>query len=482
MPGAWHCAPVLWVPWRGAAPERLSASDVQFLYLEDESTPAQLGSVSVFDAPAAGGPFDHDALVSLIEQRISLVPRYRQVVRGVPGGVANPVWVDDADFDVGYHVRRSALPRPGTTAQLLELAARVLSRRLDRDRPLWELYFVEGLASGGFATISKAHQALVDGVSVVDLQTVLLDSSEEPSPVPAGVWQPGPPPGPLGLLGDALVEVATSPRAAVGAIGGGLSGARSAAGRVARVSRDVAAFVSSTARPAPGSPLAAAPSGQRRLATLATSLEDHRRVRAAHGGTVNDVVLAVVTGALRAWLLTRGEPVHGRTTLRAAVPLSVHGGEDLSAARTVRPFLVDLPVGEPSPAVRLHQVGYAMAAHAASGRAVQAGTQTRLSGFAPPTVHALGARVTSGLTRRASNLVVTNVPGPQHPLYAAGARLRETYPLVPLAGGHAVSVGLTSYDGSVFYGLLADRVAVPDVDVLAESLATALEELLASAS
>ena len=460
---------------------RLSASDVQFLYLEDEHTPAQLGSVSVFDAPASA-PFDHEALVSLIEQRIALVPRYRQVVRGVPGGVANPVWVDDADFDVGYHVRRSALPRPGTHEQLLELAGRVLSRRLDRDRPLWELYFVEGLMGGGFAMISKAHQALVDGVSVVDLQTVLLDSTEEPRAVPAGTWQPGRRPGPVGLLADALVEVATSPRAAAAVVGGGVSGARGAAGRVLRASRDVAAFVSSTARSAPDSPLAAAPSSGRRLATLATTLEEHRRVRAAHGGTVNDVALAVVTGALRAWLLTRGERVSGRTTLRAAVPLSVRGEEDLTSARTVRPFLVDLPVGEPSAAVRLHQISYAMAAHTASGRAVQAETQTRLSGFAPPTVHALGARVTAGLTRRASNLVVTNVPGPQHPLYAAGARLRETYPLVPLDGGHAVSVGLTSYDGSVFYGLLADRVAVPDVDVLAESLRTALDELLASAT
>ena len=457
--------------------ERLSAQDAQFLWLEDATTPAHLGSVAVF-SPPPDESFDYEALVHLIEQRIPLVPRYRQVVRSVPGGLANPVWVDDADFDVTFHVRRSALPRPGTEAQLRDLAGRVLSRRLDRSRPLWELYFVEGLDDGRFAMISKTHQALVDGVSAVDLQTVLLDASPEPRDVPPDTWRPGGTPGPVGLLAGAVAEVATSPRAAVEAVGSGLSDARTAVARLAGGARGLLSWASTTARSAPDSPLNATPSRQRRLATASGSLQDVQRVRAAHGGTVNDVVLAVVAGALRAWLLTRGEPVTSRTSVRAAVPLSVQGGDDLASGSEVSTFLVDLPVGEPNPVVRLAQVSYALAAHGDSGRAVSARTLVRLSGFAPPTVHALGARVAYGLEARAHNLVVTNVPGPQFPLYAAGARLRASYPLVPLGRGSAVSIGLTSYDGRVYFGLLADRDAMGDVDVLAECLRQALEELV----
>jgi WS/DGAT/MGAT family acyltransferase len=212
---------------------------------------------------------------------------------------------------------------------------------------------------------------------------------------------------------------------------------------------------------------------------LDLDLDDHRRIRKAHGGTVNDVVLATVAGALRAWLLTRGEKVSTSTTVRALVPVSIRPEGDAAATgNRVASYLVDLPVGEASPVMRLHQVSYRMQAHKETGQAVGAEALAGLAGFSPPTLHSLGARVASGLSKRWFNLVVTNVPGPQQPLYAGTARMLAAYPVVPLAKRQALSIGLTSYDGKVFYGLNADRDAMPDVDVLAQCLADSLAELL----
>jgi diacylglycerol O-acyltransferase / wax synthase len=234
-----------------------------------------------------------------------------------------------------------------------------------------------------------------------------------------------------------------------------------------------------------GGPLSAVVSAQRRFAISRTSLEDYRRIRAAHSCTVNDVVLSVVAGALRSWLMTRGEPVTSGALVRAMVPLSVRGEDDVPSSATegslgnrVSSFLVDLPVGEPSPVVRLHQVAHAMREHTSGGRSVGAHTLVRIGGFAPPTLHALGARAASGISKRIFNLVVTNVPGPQFPLYAAGARMLEMFPVVPLAKGQALSIGLTSYDGGVFYGFTGDRDAMHDIDILAGLIDESLEELL----
>ncbi|MGA9748968.1 MAG: WS/DGAT domain-containing protein, partial [Nocardioides sp.] len=240
----------------------------------------------------------------------------------------------------------------------------------------------------------------------------------------------------------------------------------------------------SSRRAAPDSPLGAVLSEQRRFATVKTALDDYRGVRREHGGTVNDVILATVTGALRSWLMTRAESVHGSRTFRAMVPMSVIDGdlEPTSLGSQVAGHLLNLPVGEPSPVVRLHQVSYALKAHKETGRAVAADRLTGISGFAPTTFHALGARVAAAQTRRGFHLVVTNVPGPQFPLYAAGAQMLESYPIPPLLPGHAVAIGVTSYDGHVYFGLTGDRDAVPDLDVLAQCLVDSLEELVDSAS
>ena len=458
---------------------RLSAIDVSFLYMETRTTAMHVGGVCVLQQPAEG--FDYDRLVELISQRIALVPRYRQKVRFVPGRLAGPVWVDDGDFDVTYHVRRSALPKPGTEAQLRELVGRLMSRQLDRSRPLWEIYLVEGLAGDRVGIVTKTHHAMVDGISAVDIGTVILDVTPEPREVPADDWRPAGEPGAAALVLGAVTDLVKRPMQVVDTARSAAGDARSTVGKVAGVAGGVLSSLATVARPAPDSPLNVRIGEQRRFGMARTSLEDYKRIRKAHGGTVNDVVLATVAGALRAWLMTRGEAVTSTTSIRAMVPVSVRSeGGAVEAGNRISSYFVDLPVGEGNPVLRLAQVSIAMRGHKESGQSVGAETIMQLSGFAPPTLHSLGARAASGFTRRLFNLVATNVPGPQFPLYAAGARMLEMYPVVPLAKGQALSVGVTSYDGGVYYGLNADRDALPDVDVVAALLEESLAELLAT--
>ncbi|ACU40104.1 WS/DGAT/MGAT family O-acyltransferase [Actinosynnema mirum] len=460
-------------------PDRLSALDASYLYLEDASTPMHVGSVAVFRRPKAG--FDYDRLVDLVEQRLSLAPRYRRKVVHVPGRLARPVWVDDQDFDVTYHVRRSALPTPGTDQQLHDLVGRLMSRPLDNTRPLWEAYLVEGLARNRIAVVTKTHQAMVDGVGAPDITQVMLDVSASPRRQVENLWMPQPEPSGLQLVVDAVAEAVQRPGEVV-------ENARSAAlDTVATVRKATDALggllsaVRTAATPAPGSPLnVRISSPQRRFAVARTRLDEFRAIRRAHGGTVNDGVLAALTGALRAWLLSRGEVVSASTTMRAMTPMSVRSADGKPGE--VSAYLVDLPVGEPNPVVRLHHVSHATRAHQESAQKVAAQTLVRVSGFAPPTLHALGARAASSFSKRLFNVVVTNVPGPQVPLYASGARMTEMFPVVPLARSQALAIGVTSYDGGVYFGLNADRDAMPDVDVLAGMVEESVEELMGTVS
>ncbi len=442
-----------------------------------------VGSVMVFDPPRRG--FDYDQLVTLISRRISFVPRYRQRVREVPGRLANPVWVDDEDFDVTYHVRRSALPRPGSDEQLEELVARILPRPLDRERPLWEVYLVEGLAEDRFALITKTHHALVDGVNAVDISHVILDGAAEVDEEAAQEWRPHREPSDLDLVLGAVTDNLRTPTQVIDTVQAGFRDLKATAGRVADVAGEVVTTLARASRSAPTSPLNATVGRARRYVMIGTDLEDYRTVRGrltkgafAEEVTINDVVLATVTGAFRTWMLTRGESVHGGTTIRAMVPVSVHGGPGVATGRELTACFVDLPVGEPGASMRLHQIAFAMRQQMEGGRAVPAETLTGLAGFAPPTMHALGARLGSAVSRRLYNVVITNVPGPQQPLTAAGARMVSTYPVMPLGSGQALSIGLTSYDGGVYYGLYTDRDAIPDADVLGHAVVDALQELL----
>ncbi len=460
-------------------PERLGSLDVSFLYLEGDTTAMHVGGLVIFKVPDGG--FDLEDLVELITQRIALVPRYRQKLRGVPGNIASPVWVDDEHFDVTYHVRRSALPRPGTDEQLRELVGRLIARPLDRDRPLWEMYLVEGLSDGRFALFTKTHHAMVDGASAVEIGQVILDLTPEPREIPPDTWEPEHEPTSFGLLASAVGDVVRRPTAVVDVVRGGVADVKMAAGKVAGSVGGLLSVARTASRPAPSSPLNVEIGTARRFATADTLLDDYKYIRKAHGGTVNDVVLAVVSGALRDWLTSRGESVTARTTVRAMVPVSIRTeAEQGKGGNRVAAYLVDLPVGEVSPVIRLSRVSYAMTAHKESGQAVAAEALVGVASFTPPTLHALGARVASGLSKRVFNVVVTNVPGPQFPLYAGGALMLAPYPVVPLAKGQALSIGLTSYNGGVFYGLNADRDAMPDVDDLAGFIVNALDELKAT--
>jgi diacylglycerol O-acyltransferase len=456
--------------------ERLTRLDASFLYLEEPDTPMHVGGVLVLERPPGGV----EALARLVAARLPLVPRYRQRVAEVPGHLADPVWVDDPDFDIDYHVRRSGLPRPGTETQLLDLVSRLTSRPLDRRRPLWEAYLVEGLSGDRVAVVTKTHPALVDGLSALDIGQVLLDVDPDAPTPPVEEWRPRRPPSGARLVWGALDEYARRPSRVVDTAWGAVIDVRSTAARLTGVAGGLLRTARKTIMSAPSSPLNASLGRQRRVAVARAELDDLKRIRKAHGGTVNDVLLTVVTGALREWLLSRGEPVVVGTSVRALVPVSMRD-EDAAATNRVSSYLVDLPVGEPNPRVRLARLSYAMRGIALHGQSVGADSLIALTGFAPPTLHALGARAARGLSRRLFNLVVTNVPGPQLPLFAAGSRMLEVFPVVPLARGQGLAIGMTSYDGRVFFGLNADRDGVGDVDVLADLIEQEVGELVETA-
>ena len=455
--------------------DRLGPRDLALLVRETSTAPRHNFTVDILD-PGEDG-IDFEGFLELVADRLSFVPRYRQRVQVVPGRLANPVWVDDDRFDLDYHVRRSAVPRPGGIDQLRDLVARIVSRPLDRSRPLWEMYFVEGLADGRVAVLSKTHQALVDGVETVDLGQLLLDVNPSSATLGVDDWRPRRASGPglvVGAVLDTLTGVETisaTARGVVGSLARRLAGPRGALGAIAAAAL--------RRRPERATPLTGQLSQQRLVVALETRLEDYRRVRAVHGGTVNDVILAVVAGGLRGWLMTRAESLTRLRQVAAVVPVSVID-DDLEATAMgtqIAPHFVELPVGEVSPVVRLHQVSYSFERHKETGRAVGADRLAGITGFAPVTFHAMGSRVAADASGDVL-LSVCNVPGPQTPRYAAGARLVASYPFHPLEPGHALAIGVTSYDGKVCFGLTADRDLVPDADVLGQCLREALDELL----
>ncbi|PVG81574.1 wax ester/triacylglycerol synthase family O-acyltransferase [Nocardioides gansuensis] len=461
--------------------ERLRPRDLAFLATES-TTPMHNAALEVFDPGDSG--FDYDRLVSLIADRLAFVPRYRQRLQAVPGHLANPVWIDDADFDLGFHVRRSALPRPGSMEQLRELVARIASRPLDRSRPLWEVYFVEGLEGGRVAVLTKSHQVLVDGRETVDLGQVLLDTSPDVGDLGQDDdWRPREQPTPLTLALGALTDTVQRPLTAVNTLQSTGESVLRRLGAAGERAAEVAGTLSGR-RTTSSSPIHQPLSQQRRFVAVRTALDDYNAIRRVHGGTVNDVILATVTGGLRAWLMTRSESLAGMRSIKAVVPMSVIDDEleATSLGTQIAGHVVQLPIAEVSPVVRLHQVSYAFQAHRDTGRAVSARRLAGMAGFAPTTFHALGSRVAADELRRGFDVSVTNVPGPQFPLYSGGARMIETYPVHPLLPDHALAIGVTSYDGGVFYGITADRDALPDADVLGQCLVEALDELKDSVS
>jgi len=452
--------------------DRLTGLDASFLHLERAGAHMHVASTIIFE----GAPPSHEEFRDHIESRLHLVPRFRQKLRGVPFDQGRPVWVDDPFLNLDYHVRRTALPAPGSEEQLRNLAARIFSQQLDRTKPLWELWLVEGLAGEQFAVIGKSHHALVDGVSGVDITTVLFDVDEEPDhpPVRPPKWAPRPEPTDLQLLKDAWRERATSPREIVRGVRAALRGPR----QVVRGLLDAGKVVE-VAASAPSTPFNVEIGPHRRLAFVRADLADFKRVKNAHGGTVNDVVLSVVAGALGNYLRARGHDTDA-LRMKAMVPVSVRADEERGAlGNRISAMMAPLPVASRDPIERLRSVTETMGDLKGSGQAVGAELLTKLTDFAPPTIASQAARLQPA--QRFFNLVVTNVPGPQFPLYLMGRRMSAIFPLVPLARRQALCVGIMSYDGQIDFGLVGDYDAMTDLDSFALDLEAAVAEAVATA-
>ena len=463
---------------------RLSASDASFYELENSATPLYVGSLSILRAPRSG--LSYETLLAAVERQLPHVPRYRQKVREVTMRLARPVWVDDRDFDITYHVRRSALPSPGSDEQLHELIGRLAARPLDRSRPLWEMYLVEGLAKNRLALYTKSHQALINGMGAAEISHVIADRNRRPPPFVEDIWVPAREPGAMQLLLGAVGDWATRPQAQMRAVHSGIVDLVTNSSKVVDAGRRMFDVARTLARGnAPRSPLNSTVSRNRRYTVAVGRLDDYRTIRTRYNCDVHDVVLAVVTGALRNWLLSRGESAAHTETVRAMAPLPVYEAFDTSnlgqAISQVAPFLVDLPVGEGNTVVRLSQIAHATETNPTAASLVDARTIATLSGFAPPTLHAMGIRVATSLSPRLFNLLITNAPGAQSQMYIAGAKLLETYAVPPLLSNQALAIGVTSYNCMLYFGINADRDAMSDVDVFPSLLAESLDELLEAA-
>ena len=446
--------------------DRLTSTDASFLHQEGESSHMHIGGVLIFEGPppAFGDFLNH------IRRRLHLVPRYRQRLATPPLETGRPLWVDDPTFNLEYHVRHTALPEPGTERQLFLLASRIASQQLDRSKPLWENWLVEGLEGNRFALISKTHHSLVDGVSGVDLATVLFDL--EP-------WRPQPEP-------SAAQLVAAGVRGMVGQTVSLATRAVSAATRPTttfNVIKDAAEGIGEIAwaglNPAPQTPLNVDIGPHRRFTVVRAQLADYKEVKNALGGTVNDVVLSVVSGALASWLHSRGVRTEG-LEMRALVPVSVRTqdqrgtlGNQLTVMRG------PLPVYITDPVARLKYVSRAMDGLKESKQAVGAATLVAVNNLAPPTILAQASRL--NFSTRLFNLIVTNIPGPQVPLYVLGRKLEDLFPVAFLPENHALAIAIMSYNGGIDYGLLGDYDALPDIDVVAAGIDNTLRELLAIA-
>jgi diacylglycerol O-acyltransferase len=452
--------------------DRLSGLDTSFLHMERAGAHMHVASTIVFEGPAPS----YEEFRDHIGSRLHLVPRFRQKLRFVPFDQGRPVWVDDPHLNLGYHVRQTALPAPGSDEQLRNLAARVFSQQLDRSKPLWELWLVEGLHDGRFAIVGKSHHALVDGVSGVDITTVLFDLDREPSPGAATPppWLARPEPSNLKLLRDALHERLTSPTEIVRGVRAALRGPRQVARGLGATSKMIGAGMS-----APSSVFNVEIGPHRRFAMAQADLVDLKRVKDAHGGTVNDVILSIVAGTIGKYLRARGHETDG-VELRAMVPVSVRAEEEHGAlGNRIAAMMAPLPIWCEDPVQRLQVVTEEMGDLKSSGQAVGAEILTRITDFAPTTITSQAARLQPA--QRFFNLVVTNVPGPQFPLYVLGRRMESIFPMVPLARRQALCVGIMSYDGQVNFGLVGDYDAMADLESFALDLEATIAETAATA-
>jgi diacylglycerol O-acyltransferase / wax synthase len=452
--------------------DRLSSIDASFLTQETSASHMHVGAILVFEGP----PPSYEDLLEHVRSRLHLVPRFRQKLAFPPVQMGRPFWIDDPNFNLEYHVRHSALPSPGTEEQLRKMASRVFSQQLDRTKPLWELWLVQGLKRKRFALVTKTHHAVVDGVSGVDIATVLFDVTPVPEPADGDhTWIPDPEPSAADLVTRGIEGIATTPLRLAGRIGAAVQHPRPAIKQATESAEAVGEVAWALANPAPDVPLNTEIGSHRRFQWVRAELGELKAIKNALGGTVNDVVLAVVSGALRRWLLSRGVRAEG-LELRALVPVSIrtedeHGqlGNRIAAMRG------PLPVYIADPVRRLETVREAMDGVKGSKQALGAEVIARFNDFAPPTLLAQASRL--NFSTRLFNLIVTNVPGPQIPLYVLGRELQDVFPVAFLPQHHALAVAIMSYNGGIDFGLLGDYDAMEDIDAVAEGIEASIAEL-----
>jgi diacylglycerol O-acyltransferase len=443
-----------------------------FLHVENDVTPMHIGGVSIFEGPPP--PFEE--LRAMVGSKLDLTPRYRQKVRFVPLGMGEPIWVDDPHFNIDYHLRHSAVPAPGSETQLRATAARVFSQHLDRSKPLWEIWMVQGLDEDRWALLSKVHHCMVDGVAATDMMSLMF--GERPEAANGEVWHPDPEPTGIDLIAYSARHRLRDPAAQV----------RFALRAPSEVLRAVgnAARALAVAAPAmrPGTSSLTGPIGPHRVWSWAkVPLTSVKEVRSALGGTVNDVVLTLITNGYRELLQGRREPISSRTVIRTMVPVSVRKpGESGVYNNRVSAVFARLPVGIENPIERLHDIRSQMDGIKSSKQAVAGDALAQLSGFAPPMLLALGSRLATRSARLNMDTATTNVPGPQLPLHTLGRRLLASYPYVPIVGSIRIVVAIFSYDGELYFGVTGDRDHAPDIDTLTAGIEADIDSLLKGGS
>jgi len=453
--------------------DRLSALDASFLLLEDRVNHMHIGSVGIFEGPRPA----HDAVKAVVASKLPLVPRYRQRIRTVPLQLNWPVWVDDPHFNLNYHLRSTALPSPGGRSELRNLVGRIMSQQLDRTKPLWEMWIVEGLEDGRFAVVSRVHHCMVDGIAGTDLLAVLLDAEPRSVVTEAPPFEPADEPSALELAREAVTSLVTHPYQQVRSMLAGSGGVQALQDGIREFARGVVSMLG-LARPTPSTSLNGAIGPHRRWDWANASLGDVKEIRRALGGTVNDVVLAVITNGFRELLLSRGEDVSDRV-VRTLVPVSVRTGDARGVYdNRVSAMFAALPVGIEDPAARLAAIRAQMDGLKESKQAVAGEILASLSGFAPSMLLTLGTRVAARVPQRNLNTVTTNVPGPQSPLYLCERRMLEVFPFVPLIPTTRVGIAIFSYCGALNFGITGDYDGAPDLDVLARGIEDGVAQLL----
>jgi diacylglycerol O-acyltransferase / wax synthase len=456
--------------------DRLTSIDASFLTNETSDAHMHVGAILIFEGP----PPVYDDFLGHVESRLHLVPRFRQKLAFPPIETGRPFWIDDPNFNLAYHVRHSALPAPGSEEQLRNIAGRLFSQGLDRSKPLWELWLIQGLERNRFALVTKTHHALVDGVAGVDIATVLFDQKPVPEPIePDRDWVPQPSPSAAELAARGIAEVSETPfklaRRAIRAASRPMHTTR----RIVETGEALGEVAWNFTNPAPDVPLNTEIGSHRRFAWARAELGDFKRIKDALGGTVNDVVLAVVSGALRSWLRSRGIKTEG-LELRALVPVSIRAEDERGQlGNRIAAMRGPLPVYIEDPVKRLDAVRRAMGGLKESKQALGAEVISRLNDFAPPTLLAQASRI--NFSTRLFNLIVTNVPGPQIPLYVLGRELQDVFPVAFLPENHALAIAIMSYNGGIDFGLLGDYDAMEDIEMLATGLSESLGDLLAAA-